>query len=172
MRRRVVDAMLELPERNRFLRGLRSWVGFTQVGVQYERAARFAGTPKYTLRKLLALAYDGLFSFTRLPVRVIQFFGFVASCLAILIALFYLVWALVSPERFPTGFASLIISIWFFAGVQLLCLGIVGEYVVRTCEEGRARPVALVREVVAFPDAAPATQEGSDAVSCGDLVAK
>jgi polyisoprenyl-phosphate glycosyltransferase len=148
MRRRVVDAMLALPERNRFVRGLRAWVGFRQVGVAYERAARFAGAPKYTLRKLLALAYDGLFSFTNLPVRAIQAIGFILSVASLLIALNYLIWYFIAPERFPQGFASLIISIWFFGGVQLFCLGIVGEYVVRTHDEGKGRPSALVREVV------------------------
>jgi len=161
LRRRVVDAMLELPERNRFVRGIRSWVGFGQVGVEYERAARFAGASKYTLRKLLALAYDGLFSFTRLPVRLIQFFGFVLSSTAILIALAYVVWYFVAPERFPAGFASLFVSIWFFSGVQLLCLGFVGEYVIRTYEESRARPVALVREVVGQAPTGPGPAPGS-----------
>jgi dolichol-phosphate mannosyltransferase len=159
MRRPVVDAMLAMPERNRFVRGLRAWVGFRQVGVEYERAARFAGAPKYTLRRLLALAYDGLFSFSRLPVRVIQFLGFVLSCVALLIAAGYVVWYFVSPELFPVGFASLIVSIWFFAGVQLLCLGVVGEYVIRTHEEARGRPVSLVREIVARRDADPAAPE-------------
>jgi glycosyltransferase involved in cell wall biosynthesis len=148
LRRPVVDAMLKLPERNRFVRGLRAWVGFRQVGVEYERAARFAGAPKYTFRKLLALAYDGLFSFTSLPIRFIQMTGFLLSLVAIMVAVTYFVWFLIAPERFPRGFASLIISIWFFAGIQLFCLGVVGEYVLRTCEEGRGRPVALVREVV------------------------
>ena len=148
MRRVVVDAMRAMPEQRRFLRGLRAWVGFHQVGVPYERAARHAGTPKYTMRKLMALAYDGLFSFSTLPIRVMQLAGFVLSVLAIGIAVFYVVWSFVAPERFPTGFASLIVSIWFFAGVQLLCLGIVGEYVARTCDEARGRPVAIVREVV------------------------
>jgi glycosyltransferase involved in cell wall biosynthesis len=151
LRRRVVDAMLELPECNRFVRGIRSWVGFAQVGVEYERAARAAGASKYDLRKLLALAYDGLFSFTRLPVRMIQFFGFILSFAAITNAFGYFAWYFVAPERFPSGFASLMISIWFFAGVQLLCLGFVGEYVIRTYEESRSRPVALVREVVGRP---------------------
>ncbi|WP_435020449.1 glycosyltransferase family 2 protein [Tundrisphaera sp. TA3] len=151
MRRRVVDAMLRLPERNRFVRGIRSWVGFTQVGVAYERAARAAGAPKYGLRKLLALAYDGMFSFTRLPIRLIQFLGFILSSAAILVAFGYVAWYFVAPSRFPWGFASLIISIWFFAGVQLLCLGFVGEYVIRTYEESRARPVALIREFVGRP---------------------
>ncbi|HKI18323.1 MAG TPA: glycosyltransferase family 2 protein [Isosphaeraceae bacterium] len=148
LRRRVVDAMLALPERNRFVRGLRAWVGYTQVGVEYERAARYAGAPKYTLGKLVGLAYDGLFSFTRLPIRFIQMTGFVLSFVVILVAIAYFVWYLMAPAQFPRGFASLIISIWLFAGVQLFCLGVVGEYVLRTCEEGRGRPVALVREVV------------------------
>ncbi|GIW85953.1 MAG: glycosyl transferase [Isosphaeraceae bacterium] len=148
MRRVVVEAMRRMPERNRFVRGLRAWVGFRQVGVEYERAARYAGRPKYTVGRLLGLAYDGLFSFTRLPVRLIQFVGFVLSCVALVVAVGYVVWYWVSPERFPAGFASLIVSIWFLAGVQLLCLGVVGEYVIRTYEESRGRPVALVREVV------------------------
>ena len=153
MRRRVVDAILSLPERNRFVRGLRAWVGFRQVGVPYERAARSAGKSKYKLGKLLALAYDGLFSFTSLPVRIIQVAGFILSIASIFIAINYFVWYFVAPERFPRGFASLIVSIWFFGGVQLLCLGIVGEYVIRTHDEGKGRPSALVREVVeAGPD--------------------
>jgi polyisoprenyl-phosphate glycosyltransferase len=180
LRRRVVDAMLELPERNRFVRGIRSWVGFDQVGVEYERAARFAGAPKYTLRKLVALAYDGLFSFTRLPIRMVQFFGFVLSGTAILIALAYVIWYLVAPERFPTGFASLFVSVWFFSGVQLLCLGFVGEYVIRTYEESRGRPIALVREVIGrvgsdagtateLPPEAAAERVGAETVSAPKL---
>ena len=108
-----------------------------------------------TLRKLVALAYDGLFSFTSLPIRVMQLAGFALSALAIVVALFYIAWSFVMPERFPAGFASLIVSIWFFGGVQLLCLGIVGEYVVRTCDEARGRPAALVREVVSRPPDGP-----------------
>ena len=148
MSRSVVDAMLTLPERNRFVRGLRAWVGYRQVGVEYERAARFAGEPKYTLRKLLGLAYDGLFSFSRLPIRLIQFLGFVASGVALVVACVYVVCYFIAARPFPVGFATLIVTIWFLAGVQLLFLGIVGEYVVRTCDEVRRRPVALVREIV------------------------
>ncbi len=169
LRRRVVDAILALPERNRFVRGLRAWVGYTQVGVEYERAARYAGAPKYTLRKLLGLAYDGLFSFTNLPIRLIQLGGFVLSLAAIAVAVGYLVWYLVAPEQFPQGFASLIISIWFFGGVQLLCLGVVGEYVARTCEEGRGRPVALVREVIGRRDPdEPTRSDGSSPIASHD----
>ena len=103
MRRSVVSAMLALPERNRFVRGLRAWVGFDQVGVEYERPARYAGTPRYTLRKNLALAYDGLFSFTNLPVRFIQVAGFVLSFVAIMIALCYLGWYFVARIGFLRG---------------------------------------------------------------------
>ena len=151
LRRPVLEAMLALPERRRFVRGLRAWVGFRQVGVVYQRQGRAGGTPKYTFRKLVGLAFDGLFSFTALPIRVIQAAGFVLSALAVLVAIAYVAWSLAAPERFPSGFASLIVSIWFFAGVQLLCLGIVGEYVARTCEEVRGRPSSVVREVVGHP---------------------
>lgn len=148
MRRSVVDAMLSLPERNRFIRGLRAWVGFRQVGVEYERSARSAGHTKYSLRKLLALAYDGLFSFSSVPVKLMQFVGFTVSVLALLVAAFYFVWYFVAPERFPQGWATLIVSTWFLGGVQMFFLGLLGEYVFRTFDESRRRPPALVARVV------------------------
>lgn len=148
MRRCVVDAMLQLPERNRFVRGLRAWVGFKQVGVAYERSARFAGRPKYNFWALCKLAYDGIFSFTELPVKLMQFFGFAVSSTALLVAVGYAVWRIFSPEVFPSGFATIAISLWFLAGVQLLFLGVLGEYVVRTFDEVRRRPIALVRETL------------------------
>ena len=155
LRRPVLEAMLALPERRRFVRGLRAWVGFRQVGVVYHRHGRAGGVPKYTLRKLVTLAFDGLFSFTALPIRIIQAAGFILSALAVAVAISYVAWwSFAAPDRFPSGFASLIVSIWFFAGVQLLCLGIIGEYVARTCEEVRGRPSSIVREFVgrARPD--------------------
>jgi dolichol-phosphate mannosyltransferase len=148
MRRCVVDAMLQLPERNRFVRGLRAWVGFKQVGVSYERSARFAGRPKYNFWALCRLAYDGIFSFTELPVKVMQFLGFAVSFTALLVAVCYALWRFFSPQVFPTGFATIAISLWFLAGVQLLFLGVLGEYVVRTFDEVRRRPTALVRETL------------------------
>jgi len=156
MTRAVVDDILRLPERNRFVRGLRAWVGRRQVGVVYERDARFAGAPKYTVRKLIGLAYDGLFSFSVLPIRLMQIMGFAVSAVSLSVAAGYLIWYFVSPQRFPSGFATLTISIWFLAGVQLLFLGIVGEYVARTFDESRRRPVAIVREIVVGDDAGTA----------------
>lgn len=146
MRRSVLQAMLQLPERNRFVRGLRAWVGFRQVGVSYERSARFAGETHYTLRKLLGLAADGLFGFSTLPVSLMQGLGFVISAMAALVAAVYFGWYLIDGARFPSGFATLIISMWLLGGVQLLFLGIIGEYLVRTYDESRRRPAAIVAE--------------------------
>lgn len=148
MRRTVVDAMLALPEKVRFVRGIRAWVGYQHTAVPFERAERFAGKAKYTLPKLIALAYDGLFSFTRLPIRALQVLGFITSLAAFVVAVAYFAWFLFAPERFPAGFATLVVSVWLLAGTQLLFLGIVAEYVIRAYEEARSRPVALVREVI------------------------
>jgi dolichol-phosphate mannosyltransferase len=148
MKRAVVDDMLKLPERNRFVRGIRAWVGYEQVGVEYERHARQAGDPKYTLRKLVALAYDGLFSFSNLPIKLMQFFGFGISTLAMLTAGGYFGWYMIAPGQFPVGWATLVISLWFLGGTQLLFMGILGEYVFRTFDEARKRPGALVRQVL------------------------
>ncbi len=144
MKRAVVDRMLQLPERTRFVRGLRAWVGYRQVGVPYERAGRRAGLSKFSLRQLTALAYDGIFSFSSLPVKLMQFLGFIISTLALITALAYLGWYLVAPGRFPAGWATMVISLWFIGGVQLLFMGLLGEYVYRTFDEARRRPTALV----------------------------
>lgn len=148
MRRRVVEAMQQMPERNRFVRGLRAWVGFKQVGVTYERQARQAGQSHYTVAKLFRLAYDGLFAFSTLPIYLMQALGFLISLLSGVVAAAYFVWYLIDRQQFPSGFATLIISIWLLAGVQLLFLGIIGEYLVRTHDEARRRPVAIVAEKI------------------------
>ncbi len=151
MKRCVVDAMLQLTERNRFVRGLRAWVGFNQTPVTYERAARFAGEPKYTFTKLLALAYDGLFSFSTLPVRLMQLLGFFISTSSIFIAMAYAtIYIFAAPGTLPTGWPTLVVSIWFLGGIQLLFMGLVGEYVVRTFDETRARPTAIIKRIDAF----------------------
>jgi dolichol-phosphate mannosyltransferase len=148
MRREVVDAILQLPECNRFVRGLRAWVGYRQVGVEYERSARHAGTPSFTLAKLVRLAYDGLFSFSAMPIRMMQALGFCISFAALCVATFYVVFFLLKPSAFPQGFATITVSIWLLAGVQLFFLGVLGEYVVRIFDEVRRRPTALVRQIV------------------------
>jgi dolichol-phosphate mannosyltransferase len=120
------------------------------VGVEYERDKRFAGEPKYTLRSLLRLAYDGIFAFSSVPVKLMQLVGFVAASGAALVGLVYLVISLVVAT--PPGFPTIMLSIWLLGGVQLFAFGLLGEYVFRTYEEARHRPNAMVREVVSFDE--------------------
>ena len=143
---RVVDALNSLPESRRFVRGLRSWIGFRQVRVEYERQARHAGETKYSWAKLVRLAYDGLFSLSDLPIKIMQIVGFGAAVLSVLVGLGYLAATLLVAS--PPGFPTLVISIWLLGGLQVFFLGILGEYLHRAYEQTLGRPVAIVREVV------------------------
>lgn len=143
MDRRVVNALKALPERNRFLRGLRSWIGFEQIGVEYERQARAAGAPKYTLGKLLGLALSGYIGFSAVPLRVASALG----TLSALAGLGLMVWAVlqkITGHPTPWGWASTVSMILFMGGMQLGVLGIVGEYLSRTYDEVRRRPLYIV----------------------------
>jgi polyisoprenyl-phosphate glycosyltransferase len=145
MDRRVVDLLVHMPERNRFVRGIRSWVGLKQVGLPFERAARHGGRSKYTLARLLVLALDGLISFSYVPLRLITFLGFSVSVLSMLMTIFYFVKKLLYGLS-PPGFATLIVSIFFLAGIQLITLGVIGEYVGRIFEEAKRRPLYVLRQ--------------------------
>jgi dolichol-phosphate mannosyltransferase len=147
MDRRVVDVLTSLPERNRFVRGLRSWVGFRQVGLAYERDARFAGKPKYTFRKLVSLALDGLISFSYLPLRLAAMLGFGVSALSLLATAYFLITKLTRGLR-PPGFATLVVLLLFLGGVQLITIGVVGEYIGHVLDEVKRRPAYVVREVM------------------------
>lgn len=147
MDRRVVDLLVAMPERNRFVRGIRSWVGFDQVGLAYERQARHAGESKYSLARLIYLALDGLVSFSFVPLRFITISGFSISGLSLIMALFYAIKRLVVGLN-PAGFASLMVSIFFFSGIQLITIGVIGEYIGRIFEEVKRRPLYVVRDVV------------------------
>lgn len=148
MDRCVVDALTALPERNRFIRGLRSWVGFRQIGLAYERDARYAGKPKYTFRKLVSLALDGLISFSFLPLRLATMLGFLVSALSLLAATYYLIKRLTVGLN-PPGFATLVVLLLFLSGVQLITIGVIGEYIGHVLEEVKGRPTYVVREVIA-----------------------
>lgn len=146
MDRRVVDILVSMPERNRFVRGIRSWVGLDQVGLPYNRDGRFAGKPKFTLNRLVYLAIDGLISFSFVPLRLISTLGLAASVFSILLAIFYVI------QKFtrgldPPGFATTITAIFFLAGLQLTTLGVIGEYVGRIFEEVKRRPLYIVRRL-------------------------
>lgn len=146
MDRRVVDLLNGMPERNRFVRGIRSWIGLNQVGLAYERHSRHAGQPKYTFKRLVYLALDGLVSFSYIPLRVITMLGFSISLLSIVLAIFYSVKRLFYGLT-PPGFATLVVSVFFLAGIQLIMMGVIGEYVGRIFEEVKSRPLYVLRRV-------------------------
>lgn len=157
MRGEVVDAINRLPERNRFVRGLRSWVGFRQTGIAYERQARFAGEPKYTYRKLFKLALDGIINFSYRPLQFIMSMGLLLAVICLLGAAFVVFqyvsgWTIIGfNPRAARGWTSLIFTVLFLASVNLICLGILGEYVGRLFEEMKHRPVWIVSKVVNLP---------------------
>jgi len=146
MDRRVVDLLISMPERNRFVRGIRSWVGLNQSGLPVERQARSAGKPKYTFGRLLLLALNGLISFSYLPLRTITMLGFSISLLSIFAAVFYAVKRLMTGLG-PPGFATLVVAVFFLAGVQLITMGVIGEYVGHIFEEVKQRPLYVVRKI-------------------------
>lgn len=146
MDRRVVEVLKMMPERNRFVRGLRAWTGFRQTGVVYERQARAAGEPKYNLRRLFKLARDGIFSFSAVPLSLVAQAGFWISAFSLVGVLWALATKIFSAwfarHGFPPvqGFATLLVSVLFLGGIQLLSLGIIGEYIGRIYDEVKRRP--------------------------------
>ena len=153
--RRVVDELLRMPERNRYLAGLRSWVGFRQTAVEYERDARWSGEPRVSVTRLFRLAFDGIFSFSNLPLRLATLLGLVVSLAAFLLmaAILYL---RLFTDRAILGWASLMTSVLFLGGVILVTIGIIGEYTGRIYDEVKRRPLYVVAERVGLP---PGTSE-------------
>ncbi|HZU86868.1 MAG TPA: glycosyltransferase, partial [Anaerolineaceae bacterium] len=143
--RAVVNVMNSMRERHRFLRGMASWVGFRQVGVGYKRHARFAGTTKYPLKKMLKLALNAITSFSYFPLQLATYIGFVAAGVSV-ITIPVVAIARLSGNGAFLGQASTLIAVLFFGGVQLICLGILGEYVGRIYDEVKGRPLYIVSE--------------------------
>jgi polyisoprenyl-phosphate glycosyltransferase len=147
MSRRVVNQLKKSTERHRYLRGLRAWVGFPQIGIQVERAARHSGESKYNFRRLLRLAFDGIFSFSVVPIRAATALGALTVGGSLAFA-GYSLFARLLLQQSPAGFTALILAITFLAGVQLLFLGVIGEYVGRIYEEVKSRPHYIVDRVL------------------------
>ncbi|MBA3672509.1 MAG: glycosyltransferase family 2 protein [Gemmatimonadaceae bacterium] len=147
MTRRVVEQMRAAPEHHRYLRGLRAWVGFRQIGLVVERDERFAGHTSYSARRLVKLAADGLFSFSVVPLRVASMLGLLAIVVSVAFSL-YTLYARIVLHQAPAGFTAIILFLSFFSGVQLLFLGILGEYIGRIYEETKRRPIYVVGSVV------------------------
>ncbi len=153
--RKAVDAMNQLTETSRFNKGLFSWIGFKSVGVPFTVAERAHGQSKWSFRKLSRFAIDGITSFTTLPLRVWSLLGAAISMVAFFYAMIVLVKTLIFGHELP-GFPTLVISIMFFSGVQLISLGVLGEYLGRVYEEVKARPLYIVSDAIGF-DAPPET---------------
>ena len=148
MDRRVVEEFNKLPERNRFIPGLRLWLGFKQGSVMYDRQDRAAGAPKQTFRKLVHYAMDAIFSFSYRPLRWVTYLGLFVSSVTFAMSLFYLITFFAFHKPYGTGFTTLILSILFLGGVQMIAIGIVGEYVGRIYEEIKQRPLYVVQETL------------------------
>lgn len=143
--RRVADVLNKMPEESRFIRGMRTWIGFKQIGLEYERNARAAGNPKFTLGKLIKLAYNGIFNFSELPIKFISMLG----VSAISISLVYLIYTILKKIIYgtvPEGFTALLFTIILFSGVQLITLGIIGEYVLRIFFQVKGRPLYIIKK--------------------------
>jgi len=154
MSRRVVDAIHRSPERHRFLRGLVSWVGFNQTGVEYDRDERHSGTTKYPLTKMIRFAIDGITSFSDVPLRFASYLGFSASLVAFIYAIVVIGYKVLSlrPPAYTPGWASTIVAVLFLGGVQLISLGILGEYIGRIYDEVKGRPLYLISDVERSPE--------------------
>jgi dolichol-phosphate mannosyltransferase len=145
MDRKVVNVMNQMRERHRFLRGMSSWVGFKQIGVEYKRAARVAGETKYPLRKMLRLAINAVTGFSYFPLQVATYFGFFSAGIAA-IAIPFVVYMRVTGSQAFFGQATTLIAVLFLGGVQLICVGILGEYIGRLYDEAKGRPLYITRE--------------------------
>lgn len=145
--RRVADVLIKMPEESRYLRGMRSWIGFKQIGLEYERDERVAGESKYSLKLLFNLAYNGIFNFSEFPVKFMTRIGTVA----ILTSLLYFITVVIKKLFFTEvieGFTSLLFVVILFSGVQLFALGIIGEYVLRIFFQSKSRPLFIIKEEI------------------------
>ncbi|MDH6099303.1 glycosyltransferase family 2 protein [Anabaenopsis sp. FSS-46] len=150
--RQVVNVLNKIPERNRYIRGLRSWVGFNQTAIRFERDPRFAGDPKYTFGKSFALAINGIVSFSKVPLRISTYLGLLAAFVSLLMCLLVLYWRIFIPNSPLTGVTIILMAVFFLGAVQLISIGILGEYIGRIYEEVKQRPLYVLSEVAGFEE--------------------
>lgn len=153
MDRQVVNAILRMPERNRFLRGMVPWVGYKQVGIPYERQARYAGESKFkNMRQMLPFALDAITSFSYFPLQVSTYLGFISAAISLIAILVVILLRLFGQRQELTGQATTLVAVLFLGGVQLISLGIIGEYLGRIYDEVKGRPLYLVDEKWGFDE--------------------
>jgi dolichol-phosphate mannosyltransferase len=150
MDRKIVDLLNAMPERNRYVRGLRAWLGFKQTAILFERPARYAGETKYSFRRMVGLAVDGILSLSKVPLRLAMYFGFFASAVSFVLLIYFLLEKLFGPPNLTHGWASTIVVILFLGGVQLICLGVMGEFIGRIYDEVKQRPLYIVGRSTGF----------------------
>ena len=156
--RKVADVFNQMTERNRFIRGMMSWVGFRQTYVEYERDERFAGETKYPLKKMIKFASDGIIAFSTKPLRIVMSLGLLSVLISIIVLL-YTITVKVFGHGTQTGWASIMVAITFFSGIQLLGLGIVGQYIARIYDESKNRPIYIVKETINIDEEETALQK-------------
>jgi dolichol-phosphate mannosyltransferase len=144
MSKRVVDVLKKMPERHLFVRGMVAWVGFKQIAFPYKRDARFAGETKYSLSKMIRLAMDAITSFSMAPLKITVYLGFISVLLGVLYTVFIFCCYLFGLADLVKGWSSLMVALIVFAGIQLIVLGVVGQYIGRIFEQVQARPLYLV----------------------------
>ncbi|HUQ19569.1 MAG TPA: glycosyltransferase family 2 protein [Gemmatimonadaceae bacterium] len=144
MDRRVVDLLNEMPERNRYVRGLRAWLGFRQTAILFDRPLRFAGKTKYSFTRLVGLATDGILSLSKAPLRLAMYMGFFVSIVSFLLGVFFAIQQIMGTSRAARGWASTIVVVLFLGGVQLICIGVIGEFIGRIYDEVKQRPLYVV----------------------------
>jgi dolichol-phosphate mannosyltransferase len=149
--RTVVEALKNMPERNRFVRGMVSWVGFNQTYIEYDRSERFAGTTKYPLKKMLKFASDGIVAFSSRPLKVVSLIGTITIMISFIMLVYSIVIKIFGFSTQP-GWTSLMVVITLFSVVQLLSLGIIGEYIARIYDESKNRPLYIVKEKINFEE--------------------
>lgn len=150
--RKALDAFLSMREHNRYVRGMFSWVGFRQVGVPYHRDSRHAGTSKYSVRKMVRLAVNGIIGFSAAPLKIALTAGFLLAIASVAYGVVAVILKLTGAAHIVAGYTSLLVTITFLSGVQLMVMGMVGQYVARVYDEARGRPLYLIREAKGFDD--------------------
>ncbi len=149
--RNVADAFKAMPEKNRFIRGMIAWAGYKQIPIEYERDKRFAGETKYPLKKMIKLAADGIISFSSKPIKVVMYLGFFSIFICFAVFLYSIISKLVGGNV-ARGWTSIMVTLTFLGGIQLLSLGMIGQYIARIYDESKKRPLYLIREKVNFSE--------------------
>jgi len=162
--RKVLEALKAIREENRYMRGLVSWAGFNHCGLPYKRDARYAGKTKFTLKKMVKFAFDGILSFSDRPLKITAYLGFLITVASFLMALRIAIIKIIHPQVIVSGWTSLILTVLFMGGVQLISLGILGLYVGRQYREVKRRPLYIISERIGFV-------ESRNELSPGDRVA-